>query len=92
MYRDCVKCSEWVRLQGVSYQTAWRRVKDGKMPVPVWQAPSGMWIVEDPAATGRVVAYCRASSGDHRGDLDRQTKSVRAALHAAFVAPLAAGG
>ncbi|MER5916469.1 IS607 family transposase, partial [Streptomyces sp. NPDC001982] len=28
-----MKLSEWARRQGVSYQTAWRWVKDGKMPV-----------------------------------------------------------
>ncbi|MFF5115216.1 IS607 family transposase, partial [Streptosporangium sp. NPDC000509] len=63
--------------QGVSYQTAWRWVKSGKMPVAVHQAPSGTWIVEEPAATvGRVVAYCRVSSGDQKGDLDRQAVRV----------------
>jgi putative resolvase len=72
-----VKLSEWARGQGVSYQTAWRWVKDGKMPVPVRQAPSGTWIVEEaPVASGRVVAYCRVSSGDQKGDLDRQALRV----------------
>ncbi|MFF5114665.1 IS607 family transposase, partial [Streptosporangium sp. NPDC000509] len=40
-----MKLSEWARRQGVSYQTAWRWVKSGKMPVAVHQAPSGTWIV-----------------------------------------------
>ncbi|MDR8410265.1 IS607 family transposase [Nonomuraea sp. 3-1Str] len=72
-----MKLSEWARQQGVSYQTAWRWVKDSKMPVPVRQAPSGTWIVEEPAsAVGRVVAYCRVSSGDQKGDLDRQAVRV----------------
>ena len=47
------------------------------MPVPVRQAPSGTWIVEQvPATTGRVVAYCRVSSADQKGDLDRQVTRV----------------
>ncbi|MEO3794759.1 IS607 family transposase [Nonomuraea sp. B10E15] len=72
-----MKLAEWARRQGVSYQTAWRWVKDGKMPVPVRQAPSGTWIVEEtPAATGRVVAYCRVSSADQKPDLDRQIARV----------------
>ncbi|MER5916686.1 IS607 family transposase [Streptomyces sp. NPDC001982] len=72
-----MKLSEWARQQGVSYQTAWRWVKDGKMPVPVRQAPSGTWLVEEaPAAFGRVVAYCRVSSADQRADLERQTARV----------------
>ncbi|MFG2939950.1 IS607 family transposase [Streptomyces sp. NPDC048282] len=73
-----MKLSEWARQQGVSYQTAWRWVKDGKMPVPVRQAPSGTWLVDEPApqTLGRVVAYCRVSSDDQKGDLDRQAARV----------------
>ncbi|MEV0012000.1 IS607 family transposase [Streptomyces sp. NPDC051840] len=76
-----MKLSEWARRQGVSYQTAWRWVKDGKMPVPVTQAPSGTWLVAEPApavsaVSGRVVAYCRVSSADQKADLDRQTARV----------------
>ncbi|WP_028807441.1 IS607 family transposase [Streptomyces canus] len=76
-----MKLSEWARQQGVSYQTAWRWVKDGKMPVPVRQAPSGTWLVAEPApavsaASGRVVAYCRVSSADQKADLDRQASRV----------------
>jgi putative resolvase len=77
VYLDRVKLSEWARQQGVSYQTAWRWVKDGKMPVPVHQAPSGTWLVEEaPAVSGRVVAYCRVSSADQKADLERQTARV----------------
>ncbi|MFU8855261.1 IS607 family transposase, partial [Micromonospora sp. SL1-18] len=45
--------------------------------VPVRQAPSGTWIVQEARpATGRVVGYCRVSSSDQKGDLDRQTVRV----------------
>ncbi|PBC70119.1 putative resolvase [Streptomyces sp. TLI_235] len=73
-----MKLSEWARQQGVSYQTAWRWVRDGKMPVPVRQAPSGTWLVDEPAVrpSGRVVAYCRVSSADQKADLERQTARV----------------
>ncbi|RSS97652.1 IS607 family transposase [Streptomyces sp. WAC05292] len=76
-----MKLSEWARQQGVSYQTAWRWVKDGKMPVPVRQAPSGTWLVDEPAPAavmeaGLVVAYCRVSSADQRADLERQVARV----------------
>ncbi|MEU3457226.1 IS607 family transposase [Micromonospora sp. NPDC006766] len=72
-----MKLSDWAREQGVSYQTAWRWVRDGRMPVPVRQAPSGTWIVEEArSAAGRVVAYCRVSSSDQKSDLDRQTVRV----------------
>ncbi|MGW5480797.1 IS607 family transposase [Streptomyces sp. NPDC004008] len=73
-----MKLSEWTGQQGVSYQTAWRWVKDGKMPVPVRQAPSGTWLVDEPAkeSAGRVVAYCRVSSAEPKDDLDRQAVRV----------------
>ncbi|MGX1548805.1 IS607 family transposase [Streptomyces adustus] len=73
-----MKLSEWARQQGVSYQTAWRWVKDGKMPVPVRQAPSGTWLVDEATVepSGRVVAYCRVSSADQKPDLERQTARV----------------
>ncbi len=58
-------------------QTAWRWVKEGKMPVPVRQAASGTWIVdEESRAQGRVVAYCRVSSADQKNDLNRQVARV----------------
>lgn len=48
------------------------------MPVPVRQAPSGTWLVEETAVqpSGRVVAYCRVSSADQKADLDRQAARV----------------
>ncbi|MBW5486447.1 IS607 family transposase [Streptomyces bambusae] len=73
-----MKLSEWARRQGVSYQTAWRWVKDGKMPVPVRQAPSGTWLVDEVVVqpSGRVVVYCRVSSADQKVDLERQVARV----------------
>ncbi|MER5220009.1 IS607 family transposase [Streptomyces flaveus] len=73
-----MKLSEWARQQGVSYQTAWRWVKNGTMPVPVRQTASGTWLVDDAPASAqeRVVAYCRVSSADQKADLDRQAVRV----------------
>ncbi|MEU9322751.1 IS607 family transposase [Streptomyces canus] len=53
-------------------------MKDGKMPVPVRQAPSGTWLVDEVAVrpSGRVVAYCRVSSADQKAELDRQAARV----------------
>ncbi len=48
------------------------------MPVPVRQAPSGTWLVDEPAVqpSGRVVVYCRVPSADQKADLDRQAARV----------------
>ncbi|WP_455359228.1 IS607 family transposase [Streptomyces sp. SYSU K21746] len=69
-----MKLSEWAARNGVHYQTAWTWAKEGRMPVPVVQTPSGTWLVTESVsqAAGRVVAYCRVSSGDQREDLERQ--------------------
>ncbi|NEC86432.1 IS607 family transposase [Streptomyces sp. SID12501] len=69
-----MKLSEWAVRNGVHYQTAWTWAREGRMPVPVVQTPSGTWLVTEPApqAAGRVVAYCRVSSGDQKADLERQ--------------------
>ncbi|KAF5990749.1 IS607 family transposase [Streptomyces sp. WAC00263] len=73
-----MKLSEWAARNGVHYQTAWVWAKEGRMPVPVRQTPSGTWLVEEPTAetSGRVVAYCRVSSAEQKPDLDRQVARV----------------
>lgn len=72
-----MKLSEWARRQGVGYQTAWRWVKNGRMPVPAHQTPSGTWTVDQaPQAQWRAVAYCRVSSAGQKADLDRQMSRV----------------
>ncbi|MFE7617166.1 IS607 family transposase [Streptomyces sp. NPDC057496] len=69
-----MKLSEWAARNGVHYQTAWTWAKEGRMPVPVVQTPSGTWLVTEPVSesAGRVVVYCRVSSGDQKVDLERQ--------------------
>ncbi|MGW5126021.1 IS607 family transposase [Streptomyces sp. NPDC004069] len=73
-----MKLSEWAARNGVHYQTAWTWAKEGRMPVPVRQTPSGTWLVDEPVVeeSGRVVAYCRVSSAEQKQDLDRQVARV----------------
>ncbi|PWG15517.1 IS607 family transposase [Streptomyces sp. V2] len=70
--------SQWATRNGVHYQTPWTWAKEGRMPVPVRQTPSGTWLVDEVATEvfGRVVAYCRVSSADQKPDLDRQVARV----------------
>lgn len=69
-----MRLREWAEQNGLHYQTAWKWVREGKMPVPVTRTPSGTILVNvsEPGTTGRTVLYARVSSHDHRGDLDRQ--------------------
>lgn len=67
------KLSVWAKQQGISYLTAWRWVKNGRMPVPYTITPSGSILVEEPVASGGAAAlYARVSSADQKADLDRQ--------------------
>jgi hypothetical protein len=42
-----MKLSEWAKKQGVSYKTAWRWFKDGRLPVDAEQVPSGTIIIKE---------------------------------------------
>lgn len=77
-----MKLSTWAKSQGVSYKTAWRLWKNGQLPVPAEQLPTGTVIVQPPVALDSGVAlYARVSSTDQKADLDRQV--VRLAEYAA---------
>jgi predicted site-specific integrase-resolvase len=72
-----VKLSVWAEQQGVSYKTAWRWWKEGKLPVEATQMPSGTVIIKGesvsrPASVGAVALYARVSSSDQKNDLDAQ--------------------
>lgn len=72
-----MKLKEWAREQGVSYRTALNWFHAGTLPVPARQLPTGTILVEPATApSGRTVAYCRVSSADQRGDLERQAGRV----------------
>ena len=69
-----MKLSAWAKANGLAYKTAWRMWRDGRLPVPAEQLPTGTVIVHPPAAApaDAVALYARVSSGDQRGDLERQ--------------------
>jgi putative resolvase len=68
-----VKLSVWAKSQGISYKTAWRMWKDGRLPVPAEQMATGTVIVHaEPDKVGGAALYARVSSADQKNDLDRQ--------------------
>ena len=74
-----MKLSDWAREQGIAYQTAWRWYKDGKLPVPAEQMPSGTIILSPPKdrdSNDTVVVYARVSSHDQKDDLARQVERL----------------
>ncbi|MCA1680137.1 MAG: IS607 family transposase [Thermoleophilaceae bacterium] len=74
-----MKLSDYAREEGVHYVTAYRWWRQGKLPVPARQLPSGTIVVDKPrpAADG-VALYARVSSSDQREDLDRQVGRLAA--------------
>ena len=68
-----MKLSAWAKSQGISYKTAWRMWRDGRLPVPAEQLPTGTVVVhaEEKKEEGAAL-YARVSSADQKQDLDRQ--------------------
>jgi predicted site-specific integrase-resolvase len=76
---------EWAKREHLSPYTVWKWCREGTMPVPVEQTPTGMWLIHDPKyeATptpnvGRIVCYARVSSSDQKTDLQRQGDRLKA--------------
>src|SRR5260221_3748368 len=76
-----MKLKEYARQQGVSYRTAWRWWKAGKLPGH--QMDTGP-ILSEPEATPsgvssqRVAIYARVSSAEHTGNLESQAERLAA--------------
>ena len=68
-----MKLSTWAKKQGISYKTAWRWFKEGKLPVIAEQTKTGTILIKDESACSKSVAiYARVSSSDQKKDLDQQ--------------------
>jgi putative resolvase len=73
LYFVFMKLSVWAKEQGISYRTAWRWFKDGKLPILAEQTKSGTILVKDASvASNSVAIYARVSSSDQKNDLEQQ--------------------
>lgn len=66
---------QWAEREGVHHVTAYRWLREGRLPVPARKV--GRLILVDVAAADKpagesVAVYARVSSADQRMDLDRQ--------------------
>jgi len=78
-----MKLSEWAKEQGISYRTAWRWFKEGKLPVPAEQAATGTIIIKTKETeSGHVAIYARVSSSDQKSNLDGQVARLLAFANA----------
>lgn len=73
-YNRRMKLSAYAKKQGVSYRTAVRWVKEGKIPCRVEKMPSGTIIIHelDVNQNNDVVIYARVSTYDRKQCLDGQ--------------------
>ncbi len=39
---------DWAAREGLHPHTVWKWCREGTMPVPVEQTPTGMWLIHDP--------------------------------------------
>ncbi len=76
-----LKLSEWAKIQGIHYQTAFRWFKAGKLPVPHEVTPTGsIFVLMDPEPTNpptpftTAVIYCRVSNQSRKEELEYQVK------------------
>jgi putative resolvase len=69
-----MKLSAWAKANGLTYKTAWRMWRDGRLPIPAEQLPTGTVIVHPPPAPSAeaVALYARVASADQKADLERQ--------------------
>ena len=74
-----MKLSEWAKLKGVCYQTAFSWFKTGKLPDKAIQTATGTILVfpENKNSAEEYVLYARVSSHDQREDLERQLQRLR---------------
>ncbi len=71
-----MKLSDYARKLGVSYRTAWRYWKDGRLDA--YQLPTGTIIVnENPGREQGVCIYARVSSAENRDNLDSQAERLK---------------
>jgi predicted site-specific integrase-resolvase len=78
-----MRLKDYAEYLGVSYQTAWRWWKAGKLPHPAYQVETGVVIVDfhpkiesTTNQSNRAVIYARVSSSENKDNLERQAERL----------------
>ncbi len=78
-----IKLPDYAKAIGISYTTAWRWWKAGKLPHSARQTESGLIIVDyspsvspDRVKNNRVAIYTRVSSSENKDNLNRQSERL----------------
>lgn len=70
-----MKLSTWAKQNSVTYLTAYRWFKSGKLPVSATQTKTGTILVEDQSIfnqdqSEKIVIYCRVSNQSRKNELN----------------------
>ncbi len=76
-----MKLPHYAKELGISYKTAWRWWKSGKLPHPARQTETGLVIVdyrkdEVIRSSSRAAIYSRVSSSENKDNLERQAERL----------------
>lgn len=78
-----MKLSDYAKYLGISYHTAWRHFKQGKISYPTRQLVSGTVIVDfdpdkgdNPKTQNKAAIYARVSSAENKANLDSQSERL----------------
>jgi len=74
-----MKLSDWAKKTGLSYRTAHRLFKAGKLPCHAFQLETGTILVDgtENSSSCWVALYARVSSHDQKLDLERQLQRLK---------------
>jgi predicted site-specific integrase-resolvase len=72
-----MKLSEWAKIQGISYRTAWNMFQSGLLP-NAYQLPTKTIIIQENKNNNKEynVVYTRVSSSENKNNLDSQANRV----------------
>ena len=74
-----MKLSDWARKNNLAYITAYRWYRNGTLPVPTTQMPTGTIMVYENSSNvnpNRIVVYARVSNQSRRKELDYQVTRI----------------
>jgi predicted site-specific integrase-resolvase len=71
-----MKLSDWAEQQGITYKTAWRWFKTGRLPVPCTQTPTGTVIVHVEAYGSVLALALRLPKPDRKLLISELEKTV----------------
>jgi predicted site-specific integrase-resolvase len=73
-----MKLSQWARLQGICYKTAWRMFKNNLLK-NARQLPTGTIIVDEEKAIlpNKTAIYARVSNSENKNNLDSQAERLK---------------